>query len=192
MDYGKERNGRLTFNEHWGILVIVLVLFALAQIFFVLFNFIHKLSKKPEPKDISGSVSSDTGSVCWDVLSERATNRIQFVLLLPGTTAIEPDYEFRRAHSNVWNLWIKSNHHRWKIVSDGNGKTDVKTLQVRDLRANSVINLRLDAGRFWQVNDEGHATPLKNIDSSTMNMILRTVRHSQTNSAINPSPGWGL
>lgn len=187
MDYRKEHNGWLTFHEHWGILVMVLLL----PIVMILFSFLeflhsHKYSMAVKSRNCNGCISSDAGSIYWCVLSKPETNQIQFVIMLPATTTTGP------AGGDAWPsrgddycyLQVKGNGHQWKIENIMDWKSGVQTVRLRDLTANTISSLGLNEGRFWKLDGEGHATPLETIDAATMTKIFSQVKAGETNLAV--------
>ena len=140
----------------------------------------HKTVKTIESDDFYGDLSSNTNSVYWNVLSEPGTNRIQFVLMLPVTTAIGSGSKNLPSYDHDYcDLQIESNHHQWKIEDDLNWTNGVKTVQLRDLTANTASSLDLNSGRFWQLDDEGHPTPIENIDSNVMAKIFSQLKEKR-------------
>jgi hypothetical protein len=184
MDYRKEHNSWLTFYEHWHFLGMVLVMAVLLAILLPMVSCSYKTVKSVESDDFYGDLSTDTGSVYWNVLSEPGTNRVQFVLLLPVTTTIGSGSTNHPSYADDFcDLQVKSNGHQWKIANALDWKTGIQTVQLQDLTANTTSTLDLNNGRFWQLDDAGHATPLEKIDAATMDKILSQVKADQTNSA---------
>jgi hypothetical protein len=184
MDYQKEHNGRQTFHEHWAIPLMMLAIVLLALFLLPIISHRDRTAKIIESDDASGVMSSDSGSVYWNVLSEPTTNRIQFVLLLPVTTTIGSGSTNQPSEAHDFcNLQIKSNGHQWKIENVLDWKTGVQTVQLRDQMANTTSTLNLNDGRFWQLDEEGHATTIEKIDSAIIAKIFSQVRADGTNLA---------
>lgn len=184
MDYQKEHNGWLTFIEHWGRFLILLIIVVLAALLLPIISHSHKITKIIQSDDSSGVLSSDAGSVYWNVLSEPATNQTEFVLLLPSTTTSESGSKNYTSYAyDFCNLQIKSNQHQWKIEGILDWQTGMQTVQIHDLTANSTTSLALTNGRYWQLDDEGHAAQVENIDPAIMAKIFDQVKAYQTNSA---------
>jgi hypothetical protein len=184
MDYQKEHNGWQTFHEHRGIPLMMLAIVLLALFLLPIISHHQRKAKIIESDDASGVLSSDDRSVYWNVLSEPTTNQIQFVLLLPVTTTIGSGSTNQPPNAyDFCNLQVKSNGHQWKIENVLDWKIGVKTVQLRDLATGTTSSLNLDDGRFWQLDEEGHATPIEKVDSAIIAKIFSQVKADGTNLA---------
>lgn len=182
MDYRKKHNGRLTLHDHWDFLKMALAVSAFALFAFPVFSHL-RLLVTPNGVNISGTFSRDNGSVYWSVLSKPGTNQMQFVLLLPVTTAIDwgNDGDWAADANDYCHLQVKSNRHQWKIEDIMDGKTGFRTMKLHDVTANTTNVLNLHDSRFWQLDDAGRATQLKTIDVAMLARIAEEIKENETN-----------
>lgn len=197
MDYRKEHNGWATFYEHWWFLGLVLLMCAFAAFGLPVLSHLRHLLKpiRVNSYNTYGNITWDTGGVYWGAFEEPGTNRIRFVLLLPAITTIATRGDDDPPYScEFCDFQIKGSRHKWKTEDDCFWKTGAETLRLRDLTARTALDLNINSGRFWRLDEQGHATPITKLDPAILNKIYAEISASNITDlfASNPGMSWGI